>query len=253
MIRLVLFSCWLLIPCFLWSQIEVSSLRGDDDLIFYTDDLQLEAGQEYLIDFRATDLHQYLGYQCTFVFNKSYVQFDELVLNDYSNAIGLGEDRFNLGLLDDGAITNIWSNAGINEDQNAILFSFKITALEDVTVSETFTINSSFITATSIFQNGIECGVELTFLPVSSIGNDAVSPIHIFPNPIHDYVQIQWPDNRIISKIQLFDMAGQQLLNRTQNINSPYLLSIPQNLLKGSYVLQLTDRNQTHHLPIIIY
>ena len=58
--------------------------------------------------------------------------------------------------------------------------------------------------------------------------------IIIYPNPVCDVLQIQTPNNTIISKTKIIDITGKVVLEQTQNSNSINV----ENFSKGTYVLE---------------
>ncbi|MEO1413131.1 MAG: cohesin domain-containing protein, partial [Bacteroidota bacterium] len=119
------------------------SFKGS--LKFLLDDVSLEAGEEYVVDFKASEFEQISGYQFTLNFQRDAMEIVDVEAGELS---GLGSENFGLTMIDEGVITTLWgnSNAATLAD-DAVVFSVKVKAKRDTRLSEALSLNSRYTVA----------------------------------------------------------------------------------------------------------
>jgi hypothetical protein len=165
-----------------------ASLTGDlddrnatENLALQTNDISLETGKTYTVDFTAKDL-AILGYQFTMDFDQSALEF-----------VGIGQgiashENFGLTLLNEGVITASWHNSDITKvNETQVLFSLVFTAKMDAQLSDLMNINSSYTVAEAYNSNGEIIDINLAFNGSTS------SQFELFqntPNPFNGLTKI---------------------------------------------------------------
>lgn len=81
------------------------------------------------------------------------------------------------------------------------------------------------------------CFDNIVYNIVNSINSNELVNLNIFPNPTTDYLFF----NQNVSKVELFSLSGQKLMEKTGNISQ---LNIS-NISKGQYILSVTNTNST--------
>jgi hypothetical protein len=143
--------------------------RSNETFVLNTDDINVKAGEQYTVDFNATDM-SIEGYQFTMNFNQSALDFVDMV-----PAIAK-KDNFGFTLLQEGAITSSWNG----EATAGTVFSLTFTAKEDGKLSDLLNINSRYTTAEAYNASGETMNVELTF---NGQANTAFDLYQNTPNP----------------------------------------------------------------------
>ncbi|MEZ4960201.1 MAG: HYR domain-containing protein [Saprospiraceae bacterium] len=160
---------------------------GSDDrsktgkLVFTVDDVQLTAGQEYTVAFKASDF-KVLGYQFTLNFDSKALAFNDVVP-------GIANiENFGLTMVDKGAITSSWNDDNATVANGEPVFSLVFKAIANVRLSEVLSVNSRYTKAEAYKPNGDLLEVELVF-------NGAAAARHFelyqnMPNPFSNYTVI---------------------------------------------------------------
>ena len=125
-------------------------------LVFNVEEQELEAGETYTVDFKATDF-DYNGYQFTMNFDQDVVEFV-----DVNSAVAKAEN-FGFALLEEGVLTASWNEDDFNLAGDQVIFSLTFQATQNVTLSEAITINSRYTVAEAYNTNGELFDVELAF------------------------------------------------------------------------------------------
>jgi hypothetical protein len=125
-------------------------------LVFAIDEVQLNAGEAYTIDFKARDFNV-LGYQFTLNFDRTALEFVEV-----KSAVA-GVENFGLTMLDQGAITTSWNDNETRLSDNEVVFSLVFKATASVKLSDALSVNSRFTAAEAYKPNGDLLNVELAF------------------------------------------------------------------------------------------
>ena len=133
-----------------------AQLAGDPIVLnITTDDVLMEAGKDYQVDFYA-DATIY-GFQYTINFDKEAVEFLRL-----GEGVSL-ENNFGFTKLDKGAITCSWNEGAPVRLKDKALFSLHFKAKKAVLLSEVLSINSRFTKAEAYSENMELMDVKLGF------------------------------------------------------------------------------------------
>jgi len=109
---------------------------GPSPLQIQIDDVDVKAGNDYKVDFRASDFNEITGYQFT-------LDFDQTVLDFVSvdgGVLDINESNFGMKMLDLGIITTSFAEMGkaISMDDDEILFSINFTAKSNGTLQDLY-------------------------------------------------------------------------------------------------------------------
>ncbi|TAK30601.1 MAG: T9SS type A sorting domain-containing protein, partial [Saprospiraceae bacterium] len=127
------------------------------DLVFNADDVNMEAGGQYTVEFKATDFNV-SGYQFTMNFDKKALEFVE-VANGMADA-----SNFGLTMVDNGVITASWNSDEAKQlATGEVVFSLTFKANESGRMSEKLSINSRYTVAEAYNANGELMNVALSF------------------------------------------------------------------------------------------
>ncbi|MFK7981578.1 MAG: HYR domain-containing protein [Saprospiraceae bacterium] len=114
-------------------------------LLLTVADLEMKAGFDYSIPFKAKDLQEIQGYQFTINFNTESLRLKEVVSGE-PNTMGL--NNFGLAHRERGKVTTSWENAGaVQTNAETVLFTLVFEAQEATNLSEVVDINSSITLA----------------------------------------------------------------------------------------------------------
>jgi hypothetical protein len=129
------------------------------DLVFNTEDVNVEAGKVYTVDFKATDFNV-SGYQFSLGFNNKSLEFVEVV----PAVAGVG--NFGTTMVNEGVITASWNNEEGTAKRLATgetVFSLTFKALQSGRLSEMMNINSSKTVAEAYNSNNELMNVAMSF------------------------------------------------------------------------------------------
>ena len=117
------------------------------DLNFQLQDASMVAGEEYTVDFKASDFAKMMGYQFTLNFDIDAVEIVDVVA-------GSLDANFGLSMIDEGVITTNWSSteaASLTND--AVVFSVTVKAKTAAQLSNSVNVNSRYTVAEAYNQN----------------------------------------------------------------------------------------------------
>jgi hypothetical protein len=127
------------------------------DLVFNADDVTVEAGNTYTVEFKATDFNV-SGYQFTMNFDKAALEFVEVVpgLADVAN--------FGLTMVKEGVITTSWNSDEVKRlATGEVVFGLTFKALSSGRLSNLINVNSRFTAAEAYNANAELMNVAMSF------------------------------------------------------------------------------------------
>lgn len=129
------------------------------NLVFNTEDVNVEAGKTYTVDFKATDFNV-SGYQFSLAFNNKSLEFVEVVPAVASAS------NFGTTLVNEGVITASWNSEegnAVRLAKDEVVFSLTFKALTSGRLSEMMNINSSKTVAEAYNSNSELMNVAMSF------------------------------------------------------------------------------------------
>ena len=227
--------------------------RTNGELTFSVDDTPMKAGETYTVDFTANDFDAILGYQYTFAFNNSLVEFVDVQAGE----LDLNDSNFGMTMLHEGIITASWNQEeAVTFDADEVLFSMTFVARTDAQLSEAISLNSRFTKAEGYNDNLdiLDINLEFNGTTVTSADFDLYQNQ---PNPFKDETVIGFnlPESTF-AKLTVYDVSGKVLAvvegEYTQGYNE---IPLNRSQLSGSGVLyyQLdTETNSATKKMILI-
>ncbi len=116
-----------------------SAGRSGKSLVFNVDDVQMVAGNQYKVDFKANNFNDITGYQFTINLDKNALN----IVNVESGVLEVTGDNFGMNQMKDGLITTSWNAAeGMSIDENEVVFSIVVEATSAAHLSDALALNS---------------------------------------------------------------------------------------------------------------
>ena len=238
--------------CDMFTGSDPAETRSGDDINMNVRDMQLEAGQEYSIVFRADDFENMMSFQMTVGFDTEklqYINMEPLVAGMYGPVLA-GE-----GHAQDGLITIGWYSAttpSVKDGEG--LFAIQFKALENISSLQGLIDFNSEITAVQAYRHDmIDYGVVLTIQSdVVSVNEQFVDQFALLqnkPNPFTGMTTISFvlPQHEN-AHLAIYDVSGKQVLVIEEDLKPGYNeVTIERNDLPGSgvYYYRLHCDNQS--------
>jgi hypothetical protein len=183
------------------SLMAVENRSFEGTFAFTVADAELNAGNEYTVEFTAADLARIEGYQATLALN-SAVEVVDII------AGAAGEENFGMVYADKGLITMSWNG----EASNDLVFSLVLRAKQDVQLSEALSISSELTKAEAYGKNGSYLGVGISFSGSSLEEQELFALYQNQPNPFKDETLIGFnlPEADDVT-LTISDVAGKVL------------------------------------------
>ena len=181
--------------------------RSGKSLVFNVDNVELIAGNQYKVDFKANNFNDITGYQFTLNFDKNAMK----VLNVESGVLEVTADNFGLNRIEDGMMTTSWNTAeGMSIASDEVVFSLIVEATEAVSLSDAMTVNSRITSAEAYNSADQIHDVSLSFT------NGAVETGFALyqnePNPFKEVTQVGFnlPES-MSATLTVYDVTGKVL------------------------------------------
>ena len=181
--------------------------RSGKALVFNVDNVELIAGNQYRVDFKANNFNDITGYQFTLNFDKNAMR----VLNVESGALEVTADNFGLNRIDEGMLTTSWNGAeGMSIASGEVVFSLIVEATEAASLSDAITVNSRITSAEAYNSADQIHDVSLSFT------NGAVETGFALyqnePNPFKEVTQVGFnlPES-MSATLTVYDVTGKVL------------------------------------------
>jgi hypothetical protein len=189
------------------SQSVSGSISRSRSLDLNVADMNLVAGNDYEVAFRASDIANVLGYQFTLNFRPEVVDFAGFE----AGALNVTEENFGFTMLKDGMITTSWNTtAPVAVTGDEVLFTLTFRAKTNAMLSEVLTANSRFTSAEAISLEGGEIGLNLVFNTEN--GAVAAGTYELYqnvPNPFANETRINFSlPETMDAVLTVFDVSG---------------------------------------------
>ena len=151
-------------------------------LALNADDVKVKAGEEVVVDFKAKDFNAINGFQFTFDFDNTVLEFVDVK----SGIESISAQNFGFNALSEGLIAASWNNAKeISLDDDAVIFSFVFTANAAAQLSDVVSISSRIAIAEAYNGTSDVLDVQLAFNGTVVAAND-FKVMQNQPNPFKD-------------------------------------------------------------------
>ena len=178
---------------------------ADGTLVFDLDEKTVKNGEQIEVAFKAKDFNQVNGFQFTFTFDNTMLDFVDMVPGFEK----ISTENFGLTMLDEGIITASWSDAReLTIEDESPLFTLVFNGLANGQLSNAIALNSS-VTKSEAYKSGIDLmDVQLSFSGVLTAKNE-FQLLQNRPNPVSDATII--PFNMVEAgkaTLKLIDVSG---------------------------------------------
>ncbi|MEM9822262.1 MAG: T9SS type A sorting domain-containing protein, partial [Bacteroidota bacterium] len=235
---------------------EGDTRNANKKLHFTLEDRQLQAGETYTIDFKASDFQSILGYQFTLQFSTA-----DLGFIDWQGGVlpGLSMRNFGWGKLEEGYIMGNWYHEkawSVEEDET--LFQMTFQAINTVRLSEVISLNPQYtaVEAYDAFTERMDLGLKFTQLKEG----EQAYPFQLLqnhPNPFKQSTQVRFllPEASNVT-FTVYDLAGQVLQEMTGDFVKGYNeITIDRSQISGSgvlyYRLETPSRSATKRMIML--
>ncbi len=198
--------------------------RGDDKLMFSTEDRWVEAGENIEVVFRAKDFADVYGFQFTIDYNKdnlSFLQVNSTELTD--------EENYGLSLLDEGAITALWFETDMfTLDNGTAVLSIQFEVKNACQLTEVINISSRYTFAAAYIGEAMdewEVGLDFeeNLTPVNGLEIEGFALHQNVPNPFSNRTTIGFElPNAGHAKFTIYDSSGRILKEIEENYTNGY-------------------------------
>ena len=164
-----------------------SAGRSANHLVFDVEDVKLNAGTQYMVNFRAGNFNEIAGYQYTLSFDPAAMKVVNVI---GAEALSLTDDHFALNRMNEGVITSSWNAAEARTvEAGEVIFTLVVEASRDVQLSDVMTVNSKVTKAEA--YNSLEqvSNVALSFTN-SGIATNEFALFQNSPNPFTEVTKI---------------------------------------------------------------
>ncbi|MBK9270565.1 MAG: HYR domain-containing protein [Saprospiraceae bacterium] len=195
-----------------------SQVRTKGFLNLEIDEINLQAGQTYQIEFKSSDFEKINGYQFTFKFDQNALVFDGFE----SGAIQLNESNFGIQKLAEGLMSTSWNTRDpLTVERDEVLFKLTFRALKAGNVAQMLAVTDDITRAeaytTSDEVRGVRLGVR------TSEGWVESSVFELYqnePNPFskQTVVAFRLPEASHV-KLTIYDAAGKVIRVYEQEMN----------------------------------
>ncbi len=185
---------------------------ADGTLNFDTDDIKLIDGNEYTIDFTATDFTELLGYQYSIEFDADVLEFVDINAGELND---LTDTNFGLTMVNEGIITTSWNSAtATTMKDDAVLFSMTFNAKGNGLLSEVMSATSKEVKAEAYTTNLDLLDVALAFNTENGTvtSGPAFELLQNTPNPfkVETTIGFNLPEAQSAT-LQIMDVSGKLL------------------------------------------
>jgi hypothetical protein len=225
--------------------------RSSSQLEMVVADEAYVAGNEYVVDFRASDFVDMVGYQFTLNFDNSALEFAGIEMGELTN---LSDANFGLTYVDRGMITTSWDSAeGITMDDDAVLFSVRFRALANATASESMSLSNA------ITQNEAYDGLSIMDVAINFEGTTSSAEFALYQNAPNPFSGISTVGFVLPmagqATLTIYDVTGKVVKSYNDNYAQGYNeIQVNSSDLKGSGVLyyELVSANHRATKKMII-
>ena len=176
------------------------------------DDVEMTAGNDYKVDFRASDFNDILGYQFTMDFDQNAADF----ISVEAGALNVDESNFGFAMLDEGIITTSFAQLGkaISVNNDEVLFSINFTAKADATLHNVLSLTNQYTLAEAYNNESEVSDVKLAFNNAGLITTTG-GQFELFqnkPNPFAETSTIGFNlPEATTATVRIFDVSGKNL------------------------------------------
>ena len=188
------------------------------------EDQMMKAGEEVIIDFKATEQVSLAALQFTLELDPAFVELVEIV--ETSSSIGMGTEYFGQRLLNRGALTAGWSARDAQQVQKgAVLFSLKLKSKLNIALHKVLKMTSAFTPALAFNETGHAQNADLRFEGAAK-PQQVAADFRLYqnrPNPFSASTLIGfYLPEASTTEFAVFDVSGRMIKQVKQNYLAGY-------------------------------
>ena len=221
----------------------------DGNLVLNIEDTKVAAGEEFAVDFKASDFNNMLGYQFTLAFENA--EFVDVT----TSLEKLGTENFGLSMVEEGIITTSWNTATpVKMNDDAVLFTLTFKATAATQLSEVLSLSSRYTVAEAYTSNEDLYNVALSFN-----GEVATADFKVYqntPNPFKEVTTIGFNlPAAATTTLRVFDVTGKVLTSmEVEGAKGYNMVELNRGQLSATGVLyyQVETANHTATMKMIL-
>ena len=190
----------------------IAEERRSNTLTMLIDDVEMTAGNDYKVDFRASDFNNVTGYQFTLNFDQNAADF----VSVEAGALNVDESNFGFTMLNEGIITTSFTEMGkaISVGNDEVLFSINFSATANATLNDVIGLTNEYTLAEAYNDESEVSDVQLAFNNAGLV-TTAGGEFELFqnrPNPYSEstVVGFNLPEASNAT-LSIYDVSGKML------------------------------------------
>ncbi|NND07276.1 MAG: T9SS type A sorting domain-containing protein, partial [Saprospiraceae bacterium] len=186
-----------------------SAGRSANHLVLNVDNVKMNAGSKYVVNFGAGSFSDITGYQYTLNFDPSALKVVNVM---DSEALNLTDENYGLNRLEEGIITSSWNaSEAVTLPNGEVIFSLVVEAVKTGQLSDAMTINSKVTKAEAYNSLDKVANVALSFNN-KAIDSDEFALYQNSPNPFTEATVIGFNlPSADFAKLTIYDVTGKVL------------------------------------------
>jgi len=197
--------------------------RTSSTLTMVIDDVEMSAGNDYKVDFRASDFNEVTGYQFTLNFDQDAADF----ISVEAGALNVDESNFGFTMINEGIITTSFTEMGkaISVGNDEVLFSINFSARANATLNDVIALTNEYTVAEAYNTESEVSDVQLAFnnagLVTTTGGEFAL--FQNTPNPYSETTNVGFNlPEATTATLRIYDVSGKTLKVITANYARGY-------------------------------
>ena len=183
-----------------------SAGRSANHLVFNVDDIELNAGSQYAVSFKAGKFKDIAGFQYTLQFDPAMMRVANIIPGD---AINITDEHFSVKRAEKGMITSSWNGSdGKSVKEGEVLFTLIVEAVGTAQLSDVVAITSGLTKAEAYNSADQVSNVALNFQN-QVVAEDAFALFQNSPNPFTEVTTVGFNlPQASFAKVTVYDIAG---------------------------------------------
>lgn len=193
----------------------------DTDVLFFDfEDELVDAQDEFVVEFKAKDFVEGLGFQFSLNYDVNKLEFIEFSEQELATANG-NIESMQVNPVNNGVLGALWiatnpTNA-VTLDDGDVVFNVKFKVLDQTQLAESIMFTGDLVPIASANSQG--CYGEVNSPPFTTSTNHTIaslSNIDIYPNPTNEHfnLELDLTTSKNVN-IELFNLIGQDLLTKS--------------------------------------
>lgn len=215
-----------------------------DVLFFQHNNAVVDPQSNYVVEFRAEDFDDVLGFQFTLSYDSNQLEFVEMNSNALTNF-----NTTHYWKINDGAINMAWidsSIASLSIPDGEMVFTATFNVLEQTNLETSLRFTGDHVAIASMDINGCYGELENVVLPTNTSENFILNNIDIYPNPTNTTFTVDVQLEKIVEvELALTNIIGQPLFSKIFSSKSILEQIDISHLPIGIYLLTINTEGQT--------